>query len=206
MVHSRLFKFLPIVLLFLQPGCANHNRSPSDSSSGLDPKLSQFTYIEEGDLVAFAVSTRPTRYRLDRKFIPLEIAVANKGLPQLSLTPESFTLVDAQGKQYPAVGRDELSRGYGSTGVDRRLGEIAAVFNSKFSSYTRVNSNLSPSFDRPVPRDVFLPRFGYIVDFVYFPRPEGEIVNKPLELVMRAPELPDPVFVRFEIKGKSQNK
>ena len=170
-----------------------------------DPKLSRFSYIEEGSLVALVASSRPTRYRLSRAYVPLEIAVANKGIKTLTLTRESFTLRDDQGKQYPAVGRDELSRAYGNTDIDRRLGDAGSFVNRRFASYEVVSSNFTPGFDRPIARDhIQLPRFSYLLDFLYFPRPEGDLAGRALELVMRAPELPDPVFVRFRVEGQGK--
>lgn len=170
---------------------------------GMDPTLARSTYIEEGGLVALVVSSKPMSYRLDRPFIPVEIAVVNKGLSSLTLTRESFTLVDDRGREYPAVGRGELSRGYGSTDVDRRLGEAAPFVAHRYASYRLVPSNLTPGFDAPIQRDrLFIPRFGYILDFIYFPRPDGDLAGRALELVLRAPELPDPVFVRFVAKGR----
>ncbi len=45
-----------------------------------------------------------------------------------------------------------------------------------------------------------LPKFGYLVDFLYFPRPKTGVLNQRFELFLDAPELPDPVFVKFEIR------
>jgi len=174
------------------------------NSGSSDPKLARSTYIEEGRLVALVVSTKPMRYRLKRSFIPLEIAVVNKGLPSLSLTPESFTLVDGQGRRYPVVSARELTREYGSTDVDRRLAEAAPFVRQRFATYRRVPSNMTPGFDAPIARErPFIPRFGYILDFIYFPRPDGNLVDAPLELVVQAPELPEPVFVRFTMQGNN---
>jgi hypothetical protein len=62
---------------------------------------------------------------------------------------------------------------------------------------------MTPEFDRPIARDrILLPRFSFIHDVIYFPRPPGLGAGQPLELFLRAPELPDPVFVRFDIRGK----
>jgi hypothetical protein len=45
-----------------------------------------------------------------------------------------------------------------------------------------------------------LPKFGYLVDYIYFPRPVGGVKNQRFELFLNAPQLPDPVFVRFEVR------
>src|ERR1043165_9096545 len=88
------------------------HRENETTGARTDKKLSRWSYIEEGNLVALVVSTRTARYRLDRSYIPLEVAVVNKGMEKLSLTPESFILGGPDGKRYPVVGRDELSKGY----------------------------------------------------------------------------------------------
>lgn len=190
-------------LVLLVPGCAGR-AAPETVPSGADPKLAFSTYIEEGKLVALAVSTRASRQRLTRDYIPFEIAVVNKGLEKLTLTPESFTLVTEDGNQYPVVGHEELSRSGGGRAVDRRFSEAAELIRQRFSQYDVVPSNLSPDFDNPVARDhLFLPRFSYIVDYLYFPRPQQEIEGKPVELFVRAPELKDPIFVRFVVGGRN---
>ena len=59
--------------------------------------------------------------------MPVEVAVVNKGLPGLTLTPESFFLVNEEGRRYPAVGGKELADNYGDVDVDRRLGVVAGL-------------------------------------------------------------------------------
>lgn len=187
-----------VLLLGLTARCALETLP--GSVSDVDPTLRQSTYYEEGSLVALVVGARPARFRLSESFIPLEVAVVNKGLDALTVTPESFTLVAADGKRYPMASRDELSRLYGNTDRDRVLGEAEEALRSRYASYRRLPANLTPSFDRPIARDrVSLPRFGYLYDFLYFPRPEDAALIEPLELILSAPELEDPVFVRFAI-------
>ena len=47
---------------------------------------------------------------------------------------------------------------------------------------------------------VELPRFGYILDMLYFPAPSTGLKGHKFELSMTAPELADPIFVKFEVK------
>lgn len=168
----------------------------------LDPKLALSTWIEEGTEVALIASTRATRYRLSQRYVPIEVAVVNRGLEGITLTRESFTLVDAKGNRYPLAGRDEVAEGYGgSVDVDRRnFSEAAPIVLGKYQTYTAVPSNFSPGFDNPIGRDrVSLPRYAYILDFLYFPTPTGYADGEPLELLLSAPELENPVFVRFTV-------
>jgi hypothetical protein len=178
-------------------GCApSVGRQPADT----DPKLSQSTFIEEGNLVALIVGARVTRLREKKPYIPLEIAVVNKGLPGLSFTAESFTLVDQEGNRYSTVGFDELREGYGNIDLDRRLGEVPPVVRGTRQGYNELPSTLTGSFDKPITRKVFLPKFGYINDIIYFPTPAAGVRGRKFELFLDAPELEDPVFVRFEVQ------
>ena len=74
------------------------------SASDLDRKLSTFAWIEDGKLVTFIVNTQPTRYREGEAYMPLEICVANRGVRNLTISRESFVLMDVEGNRYPAAG------------------------------------------------------------------------------------------------------
>lgn len=188
-------------LLLVTAGCAR-SELRGQQVSGLDRKLSTFTYIEQGELVTFIVSTKATRYRDDSPYVPIEIAVANNGLKRLQLTRESFTLVDEQGNRYPAATPRELIEEYRFLDFDRRLQEIYSVTFNKFAALTRYPSNFSPErAGGALVRDlVSLPRFGYFIDFLYFPRPEAGVLDQRFELFMDSPDLPDPVFVKFMVQ------
>lgn len=192
---------LPVLLAAgcVLPGCVF--RETAVNPGGMAPKLARSTFLEQGPLVALVVSTRAMRHRLDRPFLPLEIAVVNKGLASLTLTPESFTLRDQAGNEFPAVGREELSRLYGSTDRDRAYAEALPFVAQKFSSYRVEPSNFTPGFDAPiVRRKVALPRFSYLHDFIYFPRPPDDLALKPLELIVSAPDFDERLFIRFGLE------
>lgn len=190
-----------VLIAMLAVGCAGRVPMTGQEVSGLDRRLSPYTFIEDGDLVSFLINTRATRYRNDQSYVPLEILVANRGLRQLSLTRESFTLVDGDGTRYPVAGPRELIESYPFLDMDRSLQEVNSV-TSRFAAFTRYPSNFSPlrgAGSRPVRDRVALPKFGYIIDFLYFPRPANGLRDAVLELFLDAPELQDPVFVRFEV-------
>lgn len=201
----RSIPLLSAAVLLALPGCAPvlQPNEMTVEEGRLDPKLAQATWIEEGSQVALIVSTRATRYRLKQPFLPLEVSVVNRGLEGLTLTRESFTLVDARGNRYPMAGRQELSDGYGgSTDLDRRnFTEATPIVLGKYQSYSLIRSNFTPGFDDSIAVDrVSLPRFSYLLDFLYFPRPPGFVEGEPLELLLSAPELGESVFVRFTVQ------
>ena len=130
----------------------------------------------------------------------------------LVLTRESFTLVDEQGNRYPVASPRELLQNYDFLDLDRdQLAELESLVGAKFAAYTRYESKFSPthltSAEHPAAggaltvRDmVSLPKFGYLLDYIYFPHPASGVKNHRFELFMESPSLPDPVFVKFEIK------
>lgn len=177
-------------------------------ASGLDRKLSTFVWIEEGDIATLLVGTRASRYREKDPYLPIEVSFANTALKQVTLTRESFVLVDAEGNRYPAAGPKELLEGYDFLDLDRRLQEIEGVTFNRFANYTIYPSKFSPTRRSPLRpgesslvRDaITLPKFGYLIDFVYFPRPVTGVVGRRFELFVSAPELENPIFVKFEVK------
>lgn len=207
-MRSRWASLLVVGIVVLVSSCASARRdAPKPELSGLDKKLSTFVFAEEGRLVSLIVDVRPTRYREEADYVPIEICVANRGLKMLSLTRESFTLRDSAGKSYPCVGPGELLEKYEYLDLDRRLGEVEEIVFNRFGAFRRYPSNFSPTraapanpFASTIVRDtIAVPKFGWFTDFLYFPRPETGVLNRRFELWMTAPELPDPVFVKFAV-------
>lgn len=202
---------LPAVLcafvLSATVGCGARQPIRGQETDALDRKLSTFAYIEQGELMTLIVDTKATRYREATPYIPLEIAVANNGLRQLTLTRESFTLIDEEGNRYPAVSPKELIEGYEFLDLDReQLADLEGIVFNKFATFTRYPSKFSPTRNftfgsNNLVRDhVALPKFGYVLDFLYFPAPKTGLLGHEFELFVVAQELDDPVFVKFEVK------
>lgn len=195
-----------VVAALTLAACAT--RQPLDierEADDLSFKLSTYAWKEEGKLVTFIVGTRPARDRGDQPFFPLQIVVANKGLKKLALTRESFELIDDEGRRYPVVTPSELLESYDMLDFDRQLGELEGIVADKFAAYTRYPSHFSPVRTTPVPTNVVqdlvvLPRFGYLIDYIYFPTPPGGVRDRPLELFLASPDLPQPVFLRFVVQ------
>ncbi len=204
---------LTVLLACLAGACGTRQSIRGVETDGLDRKLSTFAFIEEGDLVTFIVDTRATFYREKTPYIPLEITVANKGLRQLRLTRESFTLIDEEGNRYPVASPEELIRGYEFLDLDRNppLAELRGITDSKFGTYTKYPSQFSPTRmgnagltaagGSTLVRDsISLPRFGVIFDFIYFSQPTTGLKGHRFELFLESPDLEDPVFVKFMVK------
>ncbi|GAB4222300.1 MAG: hypothetical protein Kow0062_19040 [Acidobacteriota bacterium] len=195
----------------LLAGCASL-RGTLPQEEGLHPRLTRYTYLERGSLVALAADVSATLQREDKAYIPVGIGVANIGLPSLTLTRESFTLVDEEGRRYPMAGVGEVRAELGGLmKYDLRLSfTFAEVFATGYQGWRQVPSVFFPLQDaeidslfsrRNVVRDnVTLPRATWMVDVIYFPHPEGEITGRRFELWMKTPELEEPIFVKFAVK------
>jgi len=195
----------PVVLLLAismaAPGCAFTVRDQLRPGT-LSPTLAPFVYKEEGDLVLMTVGVGAARFRDDQPFIPLEVWVANKGVtPYISINRESFYLVDTFGHRYAMAGVEEVRRLQGGLSIDRRMS--SAEFNAfKFDAYHLVTSSFFPNIASAaeVLHDrVEIPRYGYVREMLYFPRPEGDLLGGIFELHLVGKELPQEIFVVFEV-------
>jgi hypothetical protein len=184
-----------VVAIAVVTGCSGSKQVPSD----VDRKLTNTAYFEEGDLITFVVGVRAALSREDKDYTPLQIAIVNNGLEGITINREFFSLVDEDGNRYAPVGFDELKKEYRVMDLDKRLGDLDGVILNKYQAFELTPSTLTESFDRPTLLVTRLPRFSYILDWLYFPKPEGGAEGRRFELFLDAPELPDPVFVRFRV-------
>jgi hypothetical protein len=79
----------------------------------------------------------------------------------------------------------------------------SAEFNAfKFDAYRLVDSAFFPvpGAGSVILHDrVEIPRFGYIREMLYFPRPDGDLLGGIFELHLIAKQLPQDIFVVFEV-------
>lgn len=193
------------ILSVVLTGCAaaGGRGAVAPGESPPHPSFSRSSAIEEGTDLALVAGWRPMRARYDAAFVPLEIAIINKGLPALTITRESLVIEDESGRRYPVATPEEVRRAGLVPGLDRRLGEILDVVAGRFPTYERVPSNFTPGFDDPVARDpLVLPRFAWAYDIVYFPRPQEGVRSCMFTLLMTAKELPEPIVCRFRVDGR----
>ncbi|MCU0225780.1 MAG: hypothetical protein MUF27_17305 [Acidobacteria bacterium] len=190
-------------------GCASgYNDLPQEP--GFSPRLNRFTYIEEGKLVALAADTEAAIQREKQKFIPIGVGIANLGLDKaLTLGRESFTLVDDQGKKYSLATVQEARSLAGLQIFDVKLSEnFVGVLDTRFITFPDVPmvffpvQSTEPQYSRRgIVRDrVELPLRTWAWDILYFPHPEGKLKGRKYELWLDAPELKEPIFVRFAVK------
>jgi len=196
-----------VVLVATLASCAGKERMPDRALSDVDRKLSYYAFIEEGDIASLIVGTKAARYREGSGFLPLEVCIANRGLKQLTLTRESFWILDEDGNRYPTANPRELLEGYDFLDFDRtNFSELESIVFNRFGAFVKYPSRFSPTLSASpgadnIVRDlVSLPKFGYMIDFLYFPEPPGGIRGKKFELFMNARELEDPIFIKFRVE------
>lgn len=168
------------------------------------PTLGPSIHYEEGKLVFFAVNAHMARFSLEKELIPLEIAIANKGLKTLTVYPERITLraPGAGGKAWPmASPQESVARSLRSS-FDRKLSPVSFVdlVRRRFPAFTYVPSTFGfRGGNWTMTRSAEMARNTWTLSQVFFPNPGGELKGKVFEVWLEAEELPDPVFttIRF---------
>ena len=136
--------------------------------------------------------------------MPLQIAIGIRGKDaKLTITPESFTIIDPDGNSYPAATYSELAR------HDRLMRSAEAidraqplVMGEQFANSTRIQSRFFPvpSEGIRIPR-VHLNRTTYLRDLFYFKRPSLGL-DGVLTLRFKAQGMSEAIDVRFEVPLK----
>lgn len=190
-----------IALIAMFGACSTRTPSTLDTTD-LDPTLTAFSYIEEGKLVTFIVDARVAQIHNRSTYFPLEVSVANRGLKNLTLTRESFVLIDQDGNRYHAATPRDLIESYQYLDVDREQAELAGIVDSRFANFTLYPATFSPTREAGgvVQERVTLPKWGYMIDMIYFPVPQDGLLERRYELHMESPDLPHAIFVKFAIR------
>lgn len=171
------------------------------SQEELDLKYDQFTYVVEIDTVSVGVTTYVARYREKEEYMPLEIGIANKTFDKLTLTRNSFILIDELGNEYSLIPVEELLKNYHKQEADLKIAHITQISRSLFGGLAQVESNFQPGrvSDKLVMDRVELPKWYYMIDMLYFQHPATGIKGKKFEFRINAPELEQPIQVRFRV-------
>lgn len=212
-VRSKTFSRAWVIWLFVLwvtltgVGCSTLSKLPQEP--GFDPRLTRFTYISETDQADLAVDTEATRLREDSKFIPLAVGFVNITELRATITRDSFTLIDDQGKRYPLASvQDVRSMGSLRTYDQRLMRNFRSIFYTRYSSWTQVQAVFFP-INTPDPAfrglgllydTIQVPKMGWFSDMLYFPHPEGILKGRPLQLEVKTPEMKAPVVVKFQVR------
>jgi len=192
---------LALVVAAPAAGCRRRGDRPDPgipyATGTTSPKLATFIFKEEGKLYLMTVGVNATRFHDRDAFIPLSVVLVNKTKTPLTLDRESFTLVEPiSGKRYGLASIDEVRR-QGKQDYDRKLMDLEHILG-KLDPFTRGESNFFPLTGLVIER-VELHQFMYLLETLYFPRPEGELLGKTFELHINSKGLEQPLFVVFTV-------
>lgn len=201
MIRFWLVLVLAAATLVAETGCRRRSSRPVPGvpydSSTTSPKLSTFVFKEESKYYLMTVGVNAARMHDADEYVPLSVVVVNRSLTPMMIYRESFTMVDpVSGARYGMAGVAEVRR-QGKLDYDRKLMDVEHM-GLKLSPYRRTPSAFFPS--QELVRDqIELHQGQFIIDNLYFPRPEGQFLGKTFELHLDAKGLESPLFIVFTV-------
>jgi len=175
----------------------------ASAERGVSERYAFETYRERADRVTLLVDSYLASLRADEAYIPLHVAIGLvRGGPGVTVSRESFTLIDAAGNRVPAAASMEIRRDYELASFDRALMMRVRplVVGQQFATLRRLPSDFYP--DRGgigvVQDRVNLSAFSRFQDVVYFPRPPAGL-DGVLTLRLDDGGLEEPVDVHFRV-------
>jgi hypothetical protein len=161
------------------------------------------TFREDSDRLTVFVDGYPASVAPRESYLPVPVAIAMTGPGRpMTLTPESFELVDARGNVVPAATYQEVAAKYDRLVADRSLirrRPIAVPLT--ITDLHRVAANFYPPGNAGTrTAQVELARSTWFADVLYFPAPPGGVQGV---MTLRV-QVPDgkPVEVRFVANEK----
>jgi hypothetical protein len=202
---KEIYRLIFFLLSFSLLICCGGNNVRDESSSGGGERQGGSIYQGEDEHLIIVVDVELARRRMEQKYFPLSIKIANKRLPGLTLTRNSFILIDENRIPYYMPGVVELKKNYNMLASDSRFrsqtGLLGDQLVSSFSYYRKAESHFFPQtagagrvFD-----EVYVRQRGYMEDLIYFPMPPGGIEGKVLILRIDAEELEVPADIAFTV-------
>ncbi len=144
-----------------------------------------------------------TRQRTDQDYVPLVVAVQNMGSRPVTVRRESFHLIGSSGSAVPLASIPEVRKGYPKFNFDVRTVKAQGMpFGTRLSPEYLIPSNFFPSMAAggSVRRDtVTLPPSYWMVDLLYFMRPEGLAEGNDVILRVHPEGWEEPLEVRFHL-------
>jgi hypothetical protein len=136
------------------------------------------------------------------RYVPVAVVVGLLGPgPSVSVTPESFALLDESGKEHSAVPYEELLRRYPKRQFDESASRShPIVVGDQFSMSLQLAGDFYPA---PMGKGTRVDRvelapYTWFHALLYFPRPEGGL-DDVLTLRMGGAGIEPPLQVRFRI-------
>lgn len=202
----RLATWTLVVAAVATLGCARTPMTPGTAGVGdvTSPKLSRFTYFEDGALAFVAVDVRSANLMKEgsRSLLPIAVALANNSQQELDFSRESFTLETSDGQAYPVASHEEYLERYDSSRADANMAEtFIETLRARYTTFTYLPWRLFPlsGENATMTNSVELPRRTWTVGYLYFPIPEGGAKDRDYSLLVRSRSLPETLVVRFRV-------
>jgi hypothetical protein len=172
-------------------------------ATGGSPKPSETfayaTYWEKRDDITVLVDTLTPSFRDDQPFIPIPVAIGFQAYgEEITITRESFFLIDKSGTLYGAASYAEVVDGYPALLFDRFFAR-GPVVAQEFSLSRRIPSDFYPpkGDGRRIDR-IHLSAYSWFSDVIYFPRPRAGLEGV-LTLRVSGGGIDPPIDVRFKV-------
>ncbi len=151
------------------------------------PAPTQILFIVENDFGKVWANTSLTLQRTNEPYLPIAVAVENKGVKSVSLDRSSFFLTDLDGIVYLMPTVKEQRKNYSKTVIDYRMVSYAGIPWEGWRWNRRLEPanffpNLRASSGNTTKDRVTLRQRHAMVDLLYFERPRNLSMNRPFFL------------------------
>ena len=104
--------FLFLSGTILAAAACGTQRVETGLTTSLSQKFSSYAYKVENREVALIVDYEVARLRKEENYFPLDVMIANKRLPSVTVMRDSLILIDSRGKSYPMATIAEIQWAY----------------------------------------------------------------------------------------------
>lgn len=151
------------------------------------PAPTQILFIVENDFGKVWANTSLTLQRTNEPYLPIAVAVENKGVKSVSLDRSSFFLTDLDGIVYLMPTVKEQRKNYSKTVIDYRMVSYAGIPWEGWRWNRRLEDanffpNLRASSGNTTKDRVTLRQRHAMVVLLYFERPRNLSMNRPFFL------------------------
>ncbi len=167
----------------LLSGCAGRRSNGPVRTGEEDITFSGTSFVNPGVGFDLIVDVRSAWVSDRQEFLPLLVAIRNKGKERIEFSKESFRLEGSGGTIIPLASNFEFERDYKRYRLDDRAGEsFLETLNGRFPTPPFQKKMLEfypPKESRIAPRDAQSIRQGEIlVGYIYFRIPEEDFIGK----------------------------
>jgi hypothetical protein len=186
--------------MLLLTGLALAVAIPAAAPAATSESFAYATYKEERGRLIVLVDALPASFRDDSPYVPIPVAIGLQTYgATVTVSPETFTLVDQAGSSYPAASYREVAEDYDPLLFDVGLVAGRPITAQQFVLSRRLPASFYPSLGTAarIP-EVHLDAYTWFRDVIYFPRPDAGLGGV-LTLRLSGGGIEPPLEVRFRV-------